>query len=461
MIINKWSFFLYFLASSLFVGGVFIGIYRLYEFTFVDELVLLLVFPVFYSAYHYSRFHYLLMLFIGLAFFFFVSYCIQEPEPPNVESIISACIFTISTSEMFHYLGISSRRFTQALRDLKEKNSELESEIIRRKQLEFEKNETDIRLKAIFDGAADAIFTKDAEFRYVTLNKSCRNLFGHPEEEIVGKTDFEVFSLEFAQHVREIDQRVLRGEIVRDEDRVSACGRFYAFQITKVPLVNDRGTIYGLCGIARDITEWKVADAALKESEERFRTIVETMQEGILLTDKNMDVAYANHNAEILFGLTLDETKHRPIYDFFPENLKPILMEKIANRKKGISERYDVQLQRKDGSIFNLFISATPLMDLQGSFAGILSILSDVTKFTDMVEERERLIADLQNALANIRKLSGLLPICSSCKKIRDDQGYWSQLEEYIFEHSEAEFTHSLCPECAKQLFPRYYKPNE
>jgi len=61
---------------------------------------------------------------------------------------------------------------------------------------------------------------------------------------------------------------------------------------------------------------------------------------------------------------------------------------------------------------------------------------------------------ELQKALAKIKTLSGLLPICASCKKIRDDQGYWTQLEYYISEHSEAEFTHGCCPECMKKLYP-------
>lgn len=69
-------------------------------------------------------------------------------------------------------------------------------------------------------------------------------------------------------------------------------------------------------------------------------------------------------------------------------------------------------------------------------------------------EEREKLIKDLQDALAKIKTLSGFLPICSSCKKIRDDKGYWNQIETYIQDHSEAEFTHGLCPGCTKKLYP-------
>ena len=69
-----------------------------------------------------------------------------------------------------------------------------------------------------------------------------------------------------------------------------------------------------------------------------------------------------------------------------------------------------------------------------------------------LVEQRT---ADLQQALANVKKLSGFLPICASCKKIRDDKGYWNQIEAYIRDHSEAEFSHGICPDCARALYPR------
>jgi len=76
---------------------------------------------------------------------------------------------------------------------------------------------------------------------------------------------------------------------------------------------------------------------------------------------------------------------------------------------------------------------------------------------SEMRHQRDELAKtneDLLSALADVNRLSGLLPICSSCKKIRDDKGYWNQLESYIQEHSEAEFSHGICPECSKKLYP-------
>ncbi len=76
-------------------------------------------------------------------------------------------------------------------------------------------------------------------------------------------------------------------------------------------------------------------------------------------------------------------------------------------------------------------------------------------------EEREKLIIELREALAKIKTLRGLIPICASCKKIRDDKGYWNQLEAYIQKHSEAEFTHGICPECAEKLYPEVYENDD
>lgn len=74
--------------------------------------------------------------------------------------------------------------------------------------------------------------------------------------------------------------------------------------------------------------------------------------------------------------------------------------------------------------------------------------------------EREKLSSELRQAMARIKTLTGLLPICAACKKIRDDQGAWHQVEEYVRAHTDAEFTHGLCPKCADTLYPEFY-PNK
>jgi hypothetical protein len=89
------------------------------------------------------------------------------------------------------------------------------------------------------------------------------------------------------------------------------------------------------------------------------------------------------------------------------------------------------------------------------------ALKKEIAQRTLAEKERETLISELREALARVKTLSGLLPICAGCKKIRDDAGYWNRIEDYICKHSGAEFTHGLCPECAKRLYPEFYGPEE
>jgi hypothetical protein len=92
--------------------------------------------------------------------------------------------------------------------------------------------------------------------------------------------------------------------------------------------------------------------------------------------------------------------------------------------------------------------------DNQYTFYGVMT---DITAMKEVEAEREKLIEELKEAVSRIKVLSGLIPICSNCKKIRDDSGYWNQLEEYISEHSDTVFSHGLCPECARELYPEVF----
>ena len=94
------------------------------------------------------------------------------------------------------------------------------------------------------------------------------------------------------------------------------------------------------------------------------------------------------------------------------------------------------------------------LMGITGLTFGVRDLRGHIRARQRAEAERERLIVELQAALANVKTLTGLIPICASCKKIRDDQGYWTQLETYLQQHSDAEFSHSLCLDCMRKLYP-------
>jgi hypothetical protein len=90
----------------------------------------------------------------------------------------------------------------------------------------------------------------------------------------------------------------------------------------------------------------------------------------------------------------------------------------------------------------------------------VFCICRDVTEQKRAEKEREELIGELKDALAEVKALRGILPLCSYCKRIRDDEGYWQQVDVYIRRHSQAEISHSICPECLERYFPGTRKSN-
>jgi PAS domain S-box-containing protein len=122
----------------------------------------------------------------------------------------------------------------------------------------------------------------------------------------------------------------------------------------------------------------------------------------------------------------------------------------------GGREDHTFPIRHQQGDIRWIQLRTTLLRDEQGKALAIEGIALDITEKKQEEMEREQLIRELKKALAEVKTLSGLLPICSFCKNVRDDQGYWKQIESYITEHSELFFTHGLCPECLVHHYPQY-----
>ncbi len=121
----------------------------------------------------------------------------------------------------------------------------------------------------------------------------------------------------------------------------------------------------------------------------------------------------------------------------------------LAGESFTIEEEYgDIEKERRYyEDIYN------PIVGKTGNVVGLTLFLTDITDRKKAEAEKERLIRELQDALAKVKVLSGLVPVCSKCKKIRDDKGYWNQLESYIEKHSDVSFSHGLCPDCMDHLY--------
>jgi PAS domain S-box-containing protein len=194
----------------------------------------------------------------------------------------------------------------------------------------------------------------------------------------------------------------------------------------------------------------KLVEEALQASETRYRRLFETAQDGILILNAETgQIDDVNPFLKDMLGHTHEE--------FMGKKLWEIGAFKNTELQHKRYVRYeDLPLITKDGREINVeFVSNVYLVN---SHKVIQCNIRDITERKLVEKERERLILELTEALSKVKILSGLLPICASCKKIRNDEGYWEQIEMYIRDHSEAEFSHSICPECTEKLYPEYHK---
>jgi len=111
---------------------------------------------------------------------------------------------------------------------------------------------------------------------------------------------------------------------------------------------------------------------------------------------------------------------------------------------------------KSDGSDLPVEVMLTPIKMRGRQF--LYCMLRDITERKQREKEREEMITELQTALEQIKTLKGIVPICAHCKKIRDDKGYWEQVEAYVSKHSDAQFSHSICPDCRKEHYPQFSK---
>jgi PAS domain S-box-containing protein len=201
------------------------------------------------------------------------------------------------------------------------------------------------------------------------------------------------------------------------------------------------------------------AQEAFRESESRFRAIFERAGIGMAVIDLNGILVETNlalqqilgYPAEELRGIRLADVTHPDDTAAEDAHLKATFAS-----YRPMPYLAETRYVRKDGTIVWGRLTATLIRDGLGAPLYGVAMIDDVTERKLADGERERLLGELQEALTKVKTLSGLLPICSSCKKIRDDQGYWTQVERYLMDHTDAQFSHGICPECIKTLYPEY-----
>lgn len=185
---------------------------------------------------------------------------------------------------------------------------------------------------------------------------------------------------------------------------------------------------------------------------QHLASIVESSEDAIY--GKNLDSVIISWNAaaERIFGYTAGEIIGRSIAILFPLDRRDELLDIMSAIRRGevVGIRESERLH-KDGQVIPISLTTSPIRNNEGKVIGASGIARDISRQKKAEAERQRLIQKLSDTLRQVKTLNGLLPICASCKRIRDDRGYWQQVETYISSHSNASFTHGICPECVKK----------
>ena len=250
-----------------------------------------------------------------------------------------------------------------------------------RKQAEINLQQSNLLLESVLEGTSDMIFAKDSQHRYIFANSATLEFVGLSEAEMVGKTDFEAFPLEFAQHVREWDDRVLRSGVTSkfEEDILNAAGQMVTLYTTKTPLRDRSGNITGMVGMTRDISDIKQAEKSLQETNTLLNSVLETMPDLFFAKDLQGRHIAVNYNLAEFFGKLVAEIIGKTDADLFPPEIAIKIMAKDREiMTTGIGERFE-EIVPTDGLDCIYLTVKTPMRDIQGNTIGLVGIAQNIS----------------------------------------------------------------------------------
>jgi PAS domain S-box-containing protein len=247
-----------------------------------------------------------------------------------------------------------------------------------------------------------AVMLFDLELRYTLAEGTELAAVGLSKELMEGKTIWEVFPPEFCDVVEPNYRAALAGETVVTEFTYSD----RSYLAYTLPVRNERQEITGGLLMTQNISDRKLAEAALRESEEQYRRIVETAAEGIWSIDASNNTTFVNQKMSDMLGYQIEEIIRKSLFDFMDSEGIAIARSNLKRQRMGIGEQHDFKFRRRDGSELWAIVSASTLFDKQGRYAGCFAMIADIT-------DRKQTEAALQESEVKFRSLYELtsLPV--------------------------------------------------
>ncbi|CAK8718884.1 histidine kinase [Candidatus Electrothrix laxa] len=278
---------------------------------------------------------------------------------------------------------------------------------LRKKALKLKETQEELllqknKLEALINSIPDPIYIKDVENKYIGCNRAFEEMAGKPEQEIVGKEDHVVLSLEVATSFKTKDQEVLSsGQAKRTEELITAPDRKKLFfDIRKTPYIGPDGNLLGLIGICRNINDLKQAQQEAEEERERLSVTLQSIGDGVITTDVDGKTVFINRAAEQLTGWEnvnavgkfSDEIFR--IFDKKTGEKAPNPVARILRDGKRLALSRDAVLQPKDGrdgSKISVADSGAPIRDRKNQVIGVVIIFRDITQEKKMEQERVKI----------------------------------------------------------------------
>jgi PAS domain S-box-containing protein len=316
--------------------------------------------------------------------------------------------------------------------------------------------------ETILNSMSEAVYVVDRQMRIQYANPAAEKLTGYSLDESVGKYCHHIFCEQSDLCADKCPPKKAMLEeapiLHREAETRAKNGRVSQTQISISPFF-DRDECVGAVIVMKDITELKKAEQKIQDQNRFLTNVIDALPHPFyVFSTDSYELKLANkaaYSGELPMHMTCHQLSHRRATPCGgADHPCPI----DAVRKTGRPVMAEHVHRDADGRGRDMEVHCFPIFDSERNLVQMIEYCVDISERKQAAEEREKLIIDLQRAVNEVKTLSGLMPICSSCKKIRDDKGYWNNLEQYISEHSGAEFSHGLCPECAHEMYPDYFK---
>jgi PAS domain S-box-containing protein len=294
-------------------------------------------------------------------------------------------------------LGLAIRSINRALERARRELGE-------RRQAEAALRQSETLLRGIIDNTPALIYVKRPDGRFLLVNHQFETLFDVTCEQIREKTDYDFFPSEIADAFRANDRQVLAtGAALQFEEYAPHSNGRHAYVSVKFPLFDVSGQPYAVCGISTDITERLSMEQALRESEQRYRTLVEQMVEGLIQVDNDDVIQFVNDRYCEMTGYTRAELIGKKAAEvmLISDEDRRMVRERMRLRQQGQTERYEIQLRKKSGEVIWVEVSGASIFDASGAVIGSIGVDTDITdrKRAEAAlqesEERHRVISDL------------------------------------------------------------------